>query len=276
MGRDRIKDEKLANAREPEGVRCFGCSSPLKNCVSRDLMDNHQGKEEVLFMFECERCGKRRAFWEKGKEWEHRPAYVKCKAEVQASSTKKDNIITTEYHCSKCGNVEIDTLDLNKADDQIDPNFEANRKKYCLPESVGRDFMDKAKRMSKVVSGWEDEHNYKELYDAARKIKRLTISELQNLLNPAIEKSGYAKLDFDKPEIEKNVILGFGLQDVKVGRDKMNSEYDLKRLLKATLEDTNWRLMSNGVNYRLGFLVGCLKGFEREEDIRKLVEKSIF
>jgi len=271
MERDRAKDEKLANAREPEGVRCLGCSSPLKNCISRDLMDNHQGEEEVLFMFECDKCGKCRAFWENGKEWEYKPTCAKCKDEVQTSIIKKDNIITTEYHCSKCGNVEIDMLDLNKADDQIDPDFEANRKKYCLPESVGRDLMDKAERMSKVVSGWEDEENNKEIYEAARKIKRLTISELKNLLNPNIEKSGYAKLEFEKPEIEKNVILGFSLQDVKVGRDKLNSEYDFKGLLKKTLEETNWRLMSDGVNYRLGFLSGRLKGFESEEDILKLV-----
>ncbi|MFZ2975920.1 MAG: hypothetical protein WA055_04835 [Candidatus Moraniibacteriota bacterium] len=271
MERDRNKDEKLTNAREPEGVRCFGCSSPLKNCVSRDLMDNHQEKEEVLFMFECDKCGKRRAFWENGKEWEHKPTCGKCKAEVQISSIKGDNVITTEYHCSKCGHVETDTLNLNKKEEQVNPDFEANRKKYCLSESMGRDLMDKAECMSKVVGGWEDREKNKELYEAAGKIKKLTVVELQNLLNPAIEKAGYSKLEFEKPEIEKNVILGFSLQDAKTGRDKLNSEYDLKRLIKATLEDTNWRLMSDGVNYRLGFLIGRLNGVESEEDILKLV-----
>jgi len=34
-------------------------------------------------------------------------------------------------------------------------------------------------------------------------------------------------------------------------------EYDLKRIFKKILEDTNWRLMIDGVNYRLGV-------FERE------------
>lgn len=271
MERDRAKDEKLINSREPEGARCLGCSSPLKNCISRDLMDNHQGNEEVLFMFECDKCGKRRAYWENGKEWEHKSFCIKCKAEVQTNSVKKDDVIVTKYHCSKCDHIETDTLDLNKCDDQIDPDFEANRKKYCLPESEGRDLMDKAERMSRVVGSWEDEEKNKELYEAVRKIKRLTISELQNLLNPIIEKSGYAKLEFEKPEIEKNVILGFSLQDVKSGRDKLNSEYDLQRLLKKTLEDTNWRFMTDGVNYRLGFLTGRLKGFESEEDIIKIV-----
>jgi len=274
MERDRAKDEKLANAREPEGVRCFGCSSLLKNCISRDLMDNHQGKEDVLFMFECDKCGKRRAYWENGKEWKHTPTCIKCRAEVQTNSVKKDNIITTEYRCSKCGHIEIDKIDLNKSDDRVKPDFEANRKKYCIPESEGREMMRQAERASKLVDRWKDEEKNKELYEAVRKIKRLTISELQSLLDPVVEKSGYAKLDFEKPEIEKNVILGFSLQDVKVGRDQNNSVYDLQGLLKKTLEDTNWRLMSDGVNYRLGFLTGRLKGFESEEDILKLVSRK--
>lgn len=274
MERDRAKDEKLTNAREPEGVRCFGCSSPLRNCISRDLMDNHQGKEEVLFMFECDKCGKRRAFWENGKEWEYAPTCERCKAEVQKDSERKGDVIISKYTCPKCGHIETDTFDLNKKEDRVEPDFEANRKKYCMPESQGRELMVQAEGISKLVASWKNEEENKELYETARKIKRLTIIELQNLLNPIIEKSGYAKLEFEKPEIEKNVILGFGVQDVKVGRDKLNSEYDLKRLLKTTLEDTNWRLMSDGVNYRLGFLAGRLKGFESEEDILKLVSKN--
>ncbi len=52
----------------------------------------------------------------------------------------------------------------------------------------------------------------------------------------------------------------------------MGSEYDLKRLLKKTLEDTNWRLMSDGVNYKLRFLSGRLRGVERGEGIKRLSE----
>ena len=95
------------------------------------------------------------------------------------------------------------------------------------------------------------------------------------MLDPAIKKAGYAKLEFEKPEIEKNVILGLSLQDVKLSRDKLNSEYDLKRLLKTALEGTNWRLMSEGVSYRLGFLTGRLKGFESEEDLLKIAKEGL-
>lgn len=272
MERDRAKDEKVTNAREPEGVRCLGCSSRLKKCISRDLMDNHQGKEEVLFMLECDKCEKRRAYWESGKEWEYAPTCEKCKTEVQIKRTRNDNVITSEYACPNCGHTEIDTLELNKNDDEVDPNFEVDRKNYCMSESEGNKLLMQTEGARKLVDDWEERDKNKELYEAANNIKKLTISELQNLLNPVIEKAGYAKLEFEKPEIQKNVIMEFSLQDIKFGRNDRNSVYDLERLLRKTLEGTNWSLMGDGASYRLGFITGRLKGFESEEDILKLVK----
>lgn len=46
------------------------------------------------------------------------------------------------------------------------------------------------------------------------------------------------------------------------------------KLIKTALSDTNWRLMSDGVSYRLGMLEGRLRAYEREEDLLKLVEKQ--
>lgn len=275
MKRDQAKDEKLANAREPQGIRCLGCSSPLENCTSRDLMDNHQGKEDVLFMFECKKCGKRRSYWENGKEWEYKPTCIKCKAEVQEKSVRKGNIITTESTCSKCGHVEIDRMDLDENEEEkIDPDFEVNRKKYCIPEHEGAEFMRQIEEMKNIVDSWKDKEENKELYNAVANIKKLTIPELQNLLNPLVEKSGYIKLELEKPELQKDVILGFNLQDAKSGRKEYDSIHDLQKLLKEALKPTNWRLMSDGVRYRLGFLQGRLRGVEGEENLRKLIEKD--
>lgn len=92
---------------------------------------------------------------------------------------------------------------------------------------------------------------------------------------PVIEKAGYAKLEFEKPDIQKDMILGFGIQDTKSGRSDRESVYDLQRLLKTALKPTNWRLMSEGVSYRLGYLQGRLKGVEGEENLRKLIEKDL-
>ncbi len=118
----------------------------------------------------------------------------------------------------------------------------------------------------------EERESNSDLYDAIAKIKKLTVAELQSFLDPVIEKAGYTKLEFEKPDIQKDVVLGFGIQDAKSGRNDRESIYDLQRLLKTSLKPTNWRLMSDGVNYRLGYLQGRLKGLEGEENLRKLVE----
>ncbi|MGK2848940.1 MAG: hypothetical protein ACSLEX_02635 [Minisyncoccota bacterium] len=61
---------------------------------------------------------------------------------------------------------------------------------------------------------------------------------MEKLLSPILEKSGYIKFQLLNPEIGKGVIVPFGVYDGKGDRTKMASEYDLKRLLKKTLEDT--------------------------------------
>jgi len=275
MKRDKEKDEKIINAKEPQGVRCLGCSSLLENCISRDLLNNHKGKEEVLFMFECAKCGKRRGYWEDRTEWEHKPTCIKCNFEVQTESKREKDIIAHAYSCSHCGHVETDTWDLNeRKEEKIDPNFEANRKKYCISEQEGYEIISRAEQMGKLVEKYKDEKENKDVYDAVSRIKKLTIAELQNLLNPVVENNSYIKLEFEKPEFKKDIILGFTLQDNKPVREKYDSVHNLQRLIKETLALTNWRLMSSGIDYRLGFLQGRLKGVEGEENLLKLVEND--
>lgn len=279
MARDREKDEKLENAIEPKGMRCLYCSSPLSNCISRNFMTDSKGNEEVVFMFECDKCHKRRAYWENGNEWQLKPSLCpKCKNEMNSAHTKKDNGVETVYSCQKCSYKETDFMDFNKKKDDVDPDFEMKRKKYCLTEEEGRRYSSEKINVDQIVAlskKQKDEKENKKIFDDIGNIKILTIIELQNLLDPLIVKASYAKFEFEKPEIQKDVILGFSVQDTKSGRNDRESIYDLQRLLRATLKPTNWRLMSDGVSYRLGYLQGRLRGIEGEEKLRKLIENDI-
>lgn len=281
MERDSAMDRKIENAIEPSSVRCIGCSSSKTKCISRDLMLYNDGKDEVLFMFQCEKCGKRRAYWENGKEWEPRPnPCPKCRAELQSSHAKKDNIIETTYTCSECEYMDTELLDLTvkEKDEDVAVDFEVNRKEYCLSNKDGLEYLAHKGRqdsLKKLVDGWDEQGKNKELYDVADKIKKLTIIELEKLLVPVLEKADYIKFQLSNPEIEKDVIIPFGVHDSKSDRTKMASEYDLKRILKKTLEYTNWRLMSDGTSYRLGFLTGRLRGVEGEDEFKRLAENIL-
>jgi len=130
-----------------------------------------------------------------------------------------------------------------------------------------------SEQLSRLVKSWEEGEKNKKLYEKLAKIKKLTIAELQKLLVPALQKEEYIKLEFSKPEIERDVIIEFTVQDNKAGRGEYDSKYQLQKLFKSTLEKINWRLTSKGLNYRLGILFGALRGYEKEKDLIKLINK---
>lgn len=278
MDEARLKDEKVANAIKPEGTRCLGCSRLLVNCISRDLMTDSNGRDGVLFMFECDYCHKRRAFWENGTGWEPKPVLCeKCGSEMSFSSIRKENVIETVYSCSSCHSQKVDNFDLSTKEAAIDPDFEVKRKKYCLSEKEGGEYITgriQRESICRLHDEIKEREENSDLYEAVAKIKKLTVVDLQFLLDPLLEKAGYTKLEFEKPVLEKDVILGFGLQDAKSGRGDYDSRHDLQRLLKEALSPTNWRPMSDGVTYRLGFLQGRLRGVEGEEVLRRFVEND--
>ena len=279
MTDDRLRDEKVENAIEPKGVRCFHCSSSNMPCISRDLMHYANDNDEVLFMFQCGKCGKRRAYWENRNEWHPKPVLCeKCKTEMHSNSIRKGDIIETTNSCPSCHYQKVDSFDLSPKEEVIEPDFEIKRKKYCLSVEEGKKYVFGTMHLesaTNLMKEQEEREKNSELYDAIAKIKKLTVIELQNLLDPVLEKGSYTKLEFGKPEITKDVIVGFDLQDAKSGRSEYDSIHGLQKLLKESLAPTNWRLMSDGLSYRLGYLQGRIKGVEGEESLRKLVEKDL-
>lgn len=79
------------------------------------------------------------------------------------------------------------------------------------------------------------------------------------------------KFDLGKPMIGKDVTVEFSVQDAKPDRKEYDSVHELQKLIKVALEATNWRLMSDGISYRLGFLTGRFHAYEREEDLAELM-----
>jgi len=51
---------------------------------------------------------------------------------------------------------------------------------------------------------------------------------------------------------------------------------DEKAISRNTIHNggTNWKLMSGGIDYKLGFLTGRLRGFKKEEDLLEMVKKG--
>ena len=110
------------------------------------------------------------------------------------------------------------------------------------------------------------------MYQKARLLNTLKIGQLKELLEKTIEHENYQDLAFAKPDMGQYVIIDFSVNDMQEDRKEYDSTSKLKELIKSALEETNWRLMSDGIHYRLGILTGKLKTYEKEEDLVKLVK----
>mgnify|MGYP005814089249 CR=1 FL=1 len=110
--------------------------------------------------------------------------------------------------------------------------------------------------MAKLEMNNTEHVEYVDIYDAIKGIKQLKIAHLSDLLREALKKQSYRELKLGDPELGEQVTLSFSYLDDKPGRKKYDSKKNLRKLINKALEETNWRLMSDGVSYRLGYLNG--------------------
>lgn len=283
MDADEAKDRQLAEARLTSEPVCIHCGKTGLRIISKDLI--HRGEhrkyddpEEVLITLECPACKKRTPVWEDGTLWERLNTYCpKCNAVMKETSSRKDKVITTTYICPACDHTYKDTLGLNRPkpkEEKPDPEYEKDKARFCLSDKAGEEYLGARRNyeaLKPVFERIKERSDNKEIYDAIKEIKKPKIAELTPLLAPAFEKAGYIEFSLDKPDMGRDVFIGFSCLDSKSDRDDYASRKALKKLVDETLKDTNWRLMSDGIDYRLGYLSGRLRAYEHEEDLKELV-----
>lgn len=278
MHRDRERDERVEKARTPSNDRCNFCSSRM-NLTSKEL---HHDDIRVMFWFECPECKKRKLLFDDGEEYKVKPKFCpQCSYELAEASERKGETITTKTVCPNCKYKTNEVMDFEKDrkewEEKERKDKELLRKyrgKYCLSEKEGNEYVQSVTQM-KMLMDHLNEREQKEAdpaYQKAKQLKILRVLQVKDLVRKAIEKDGYVDLQFDKPEIDRFVIIGFTVTDSNESREKHDSIQKLKRLVINVLKDTNWRLMSEGISYRLGILSGKLKAYESEEDLMRIVK----
>lgn len=286
MAADEAKDEQLANTRLTSEPECMHCSKTGLRILSKDLMHRgehykHDDPEEALIMLECPVCKKRSAYWEDGELWERMTTKCpKCRAIMQETTKRIGKVIATTYACPDCKHTYKDKLDLNrpkKPEENPDPDYEKDKKRFCLSDEEGKKYLEARHNWEgaqSVLEEMKERRDNKDIYDAVKDMKKPKIAELIPLLTEPLEKAGYIEFHLDKPEMGQDVYVGFSCLDSKSDRDDYDSRKTLKKLVETTLTDTNWRLMSDGISYRLGYLNGRVRAYESEEALKELVIKS--
>lgn len=283
--RDRVKQDKLDNAHTPLNIFCSACNTEMVASDFKHLEDFDDNKPlRVLFMFECPKCKKRRGIYDDGEERVSTPEPCpKCGNELKRKYKRKGKVLTTTITCGSCKykNIEVDDFAKSdaewKAKQQKDKVLlEKYRSEFCLTDKDGQEYIElmEAMEVASVVREEETQKYDSPVYQRSLQLKKTTIADLEKLLTSELEEARYTKLSLDKPEIGQYVIVPFTVQDSDSSRKDRVSASELEKLIKNTLEDTNWRLVSNSVYYRLGYLEGRLKGYEQEEDMLKLAGKK--
>lgn len=282
MAEDEKKDERLASARVPGSTYCRTCGKDIR-VISKDYMhrDGHKN-DNIPIMLECDSCNKRTAFWEDGTEWEGaKHECEKCGGHTTSKHTKKFGVITWTETCQKCKHVKTEALDLSDTKSEpepVDPYLELDRKRFVFDKDMMFKYQQKLNhlvRRAKLHAREQDKVEHVDIYDAIRQVKKLKIAQLKELLEPIFTKNGYSDFKLGDPQIGREVSLDFSCLDTKDDREEYQSKKTLHKAIDKALIETNWRLMSSGVSYRLGYLTGSLRAYESEEELKKLVEQHM-
>jgi hypothetical protein len=152
-----------------------------------------------------------------------------------------------------------------------DKHFEEDRTKFCLSEKDGEEYIRQRNSISAFMKKRREREQNQAAYERLARLKRLTAPEIKKLLASELDQHGYRALEFGAPELGKDVFLPFTVEDGT--HTEHESPRILAKLLRGLLEEANWRLASEGISYRVGILSGRLHGYEREEDLLRIIQQ---
>lgn len=288
MEEDKLKQDKQDYTPTPEDILCPLCNAPMYFNKSKHLEYSYDSPlMRMMFLFKCSKCKRQQWVYDDGEIRVSKPELCpKCKEEIDIKATRKGKVITWEHTCKACGYTKTEIDDFTKHDEEHKKWEEEQKKKeeeakkllekyreeFCLNEKDGIEYVETLEAMEVGHEVYEEEkQKYDDkAYQTAVNLKRLTVLEIEKLLTEKLEREKYVKFTLDKPDIGRFFTIPFTVLDANSTRNPNISEATLKKLVKDTLEDTNWRLMSDGIRYRFGYLSGTLKAYEHEEDLLEL------
>ncbi len=276
MREDKERDKFCETIKAPKNIKCLACDR--KMFESYNHLETHLDKSDrMLYMFDCT-LGHlpRRAFYDNGDEWKReKPKCPKCSAVVEETEEDTKKVFKTTLTCPSCGNIEVTEIErTTNNEDEEDPDFEKDRVLFCNEDEGMKyiDWMRNAEELTKVLDKQKEKEKNKKLYDQVEKLKKLSVPQVKEFLADILKGELYSNLIFEKSTIERIVSINFSVED-PTDQNEYDSRTKLTKLFKKGLEETNWRLMSDGISYRLGILTGRIRVYENEEDLAKLIKK---
>jgi len=286
--KDRRQQDMYDNTPAPEDIHCK-CGAVMQSGTFKDLRSNSDDENlRMLFFFDCPNCKKRKAVYDNGEEWIVKPKICpNCSKKINETITRKRDVLTIITTCKACGytNKEVDDFNKRHAEWEIQHAKEEQKDKallekyrhlFCLTEEQGQAGLNEreALEVAVVIQKEEQEKYDSQEYTQTSQLKRLKFTDLEQRLIEPLTKAKFIKFTLDKPEDGPGFIVPFSVQDANSDRSGRTSEYELRQLIKELLKDTNWRLMTGHISYRLGYLSGRIRGYDSEEDLMQLYKQD--
>lgn len=284
MQRDKEKDERLTHAQLANVPSCPNCgkeqgifSKYYLHREGRTINDS----QDIMLMYECKSCHKRSTYWHDGTIWDGPVTYCdKCGASMVMTAKETKTSATFTYTCTNCPHSYSEKMDFSKRakKDEPDRTLVEDRKRFCLDDQTLikiRDRFYHMGRLGKLHADASERTENADVYDAIKDIKQLKVAQVIEILWSATTKAKFTEFKFGDPQIGREVIIEFNCLDAVPDRDEAHSKKELRRVIKEALSDTNWRLVSDEVSYRLGYLTGRLRAYEGEEELKKLIDKKV-
>lgn len=266
---DENKDRLIINTPVPRYIKCNKCSTEM-------FHETYLFKENdtvLLFVFSCpNKHSPKKVLYPDGiREWIFKISSCdKCGGELNSITEENGHTLRFIDTCKGCG--KTSTSEYTIEPDQ--PITEEDLKKYCTDWKGRRSFEQDLEAINDFMEGHKErESKKKENEDyGVDKIERINVPPLEKRLEKISEELGFIKFKFESTSTKGIVIVSFSAQDPSVRKEK-ESITELTSAIKKVLLPTNWRLMSDGVDYRLGVLTGRLKAFEDDEGLLKIAKE---
>jgi hypothetical protein len=267
---DEQKDRLIRQTPIPRNIKCEKCGSEMHH-------EGHLFKENdalLLFYFTCpnKHFPKKVVYPDGRREWVFKKNVCKkCGCEFDSKTEEeKDRLIFTDT-CTGCGDVLTTELELPEPDLPID---EEERKKYCTDWKGRRTFEQDIQAIGDLMKFCEEQEKERKIREDYNvdKIEKINLPKLENSLVRLSEELGYIKFKFDSHSTENYLSVSFSAQD-PTDREERESIKILTKAFKDFLLTTNWRLMTNGIDYRLGLLSGKLRAYVDDEGLLKIAKE---
>ncbi|MFH1298629.1 MAG: hypothetical protein ABII07_02280 [Patescibacteria group bacterium] len=269
MQKDFRRDQHFENAREPRNVACMLCHKPMEMFDKMFDYAFDKKTDRVCFYYRCPDCKVGKRIYDDGLEEDIIPwKCPSCSGEMDVTHQEKGEKLITIKKCKYCSYRDRDVLDW-KSNPEPHPTAEEKKQfmkdklRLCLSDKDGMEYVESRRKLDELSKMVEEG---KEKREAQRKrgvvkVQSVTLTQLETLLGKAFKKSGFERFNLRVEDMAGDMKVAFTVQDMKE-RESYGSKRALKKVIDTTLKGTNWRLMSDGLTWKLGVLSGRLRGDE--------------